>query len=244
MPSHLFDDHFAPITSEIGLIDAPPVIAANAFLEWQRPLQLARNVRLTAHEIEGTFSSKIEALLPLTSVEARRFLFLPTSSKWTAYFDNGWQGSDVFGVVSHLAALVGTRGVRAVNIPDTIRKTPDGERGRFGATMLEMYSADTTDCAFLNVRRSVGVVNDGGRWRFDASGTPLECEQLERYSARRIRERFTPLMLDECLRHLGVHNLTSEFFNVTAPGYLVSKEGVTAVGLREYSLQDVRDALW
>ncbi len=241
MPSQLYDDRYTPITSEIEFLECDAKTAADAFQEWQQPIQSARGVRLNRREVVGDLPAKIENLLPLTSHESRRFLFAPTGSKWTAYFESGWRGNDA-SAVSYLSRTIGCRAIRAVSIKHTMRKTPTGELGRYGATMLELYVADPSGCSFLNNRRSISAANDGGRWRFDAVGEPLEFEQLERYKARRIRDRFTPEMLDEYLRHFGIQYFSPDFYNVAQVAILISKEGPVAVGLREYSLEEARSS--
>lgn len=240
MVNLIYNDRFAPITSQIGFLECDAMTAVEAFQEWQQPIQMRRGVHLDRREILGDLSTKIENLLPLTSVEARRYLFVPTQSNWTAFMDNGWRGPDVFSTISQLAIIVGRRGVRAVSIPHTIRKTSNGELGRFGATMLEIYSPDSSTCSFLNIQRSIGCINDGGRWRFDANGEPLEFERLERYEARQIRERFTPEMLEEYLQHVGISFFSPDFYEVPQAAYLISKAGPCAKGLKDYSLSDAR----
>lgn len=240
MPNQLYDDRYAPITSTIGFLECDPKTAADAFQEWQQAIQSKRGVRLNRRAIVGDFPTKIESLLPLTSVETCRFLFLPTSSDWTAYLDCNWRGTDVFSVVSYLADLLDRRGIRAVSVPHAMRKTATGACGRYGATMLEVYAADSSDCSFLNIQRSIGAVNDGGRWRFDATGEPLDFERLQCYKVRRIRDRFTPEMLDDYLRHFGIQFFSPAFYDVARPGLLISKEGPTAPGLKENSLQEAR----
>ena len=106
--------------------------------------------------------------------------------------------------------------------------------------MLEVYGADSSGCSFLNIRRSIGAVNDGGRWRFDANGELLDFERPEWYKTRQIRDRFTPEMLDEYLRHFGIQFFSPDFYNVAQPAFLISKEGPVAPGLKEYSLQEAR----
>jgi hypothetical protein len=240
MPTQLLDDRYAPITSEIGFLECDAKAAADAFQGWQTPIQSGRGVCLSRREVVGDLRTKILNLLPLTSVEARRFLFSPTAGNWTAYLDNGWRGTDVFSTVSHLATTVGCRGIRAVSIPHTMRKTATGELGRYGATMLEVYAAHPSGCSFLNIRRSISVANDGGRWRFDANGDPLDFEQLERYRARRIRDRFTPDLLQDYLSNLGIHLFALDFYEAPQPAYLIAKEGPTAPGLKTYSLEEAR----
>jgi hypothetical protein len=240
MSIQLLDDLYAPITSQIGFLECDAKIAADAFQTWQLPIQAARGVGLATCEVTGDFPAKIARLLPLTSVEARRFVFLPTTSNWTAYFDNGWRGTDAFSTVSYLATTIGCRGIRAVSVPDTMTSSAKGDEGRFGATILEIYSADSSDCSFLNIRRSVAAINDGGRWRFDANGAVVDFEQLAHYEARRIRDRFTPEMLDDYLRAVGIHFFLREFYEPASPAYLISKTGPSAPGLKEYSLGEAR----
>lgn len=240
MASQLLDDRYAPITSEVGFLECDANTAADAFHEWQTPIQAGRGVRLGRREVVGDFPTKIESLLPLTSVERRRFLFSPTASSWTAYFDNGWRGTDVFSTVSYLCTTIGCRGIRGVSIPHGIRRSAGREVGRSGATMLALYLPDSTSCSFLNIRRSISAAYDG-RWTFDANGEPpLEFEQLERYKARQIRDRFTQEMLNEYLQHFGIHFVLPDFYEVPQPAYVISKEGPCATGMKEYFLDEAR----
>lgn len=89
----LLDDRLAPLTSEIGFLEAARDEAVDAFGKWQAPIQRNRGVRLIRHNVSGGLERVLSALLPLTSVERRRHLFVPTVSPWTAYFDNGHQGT-------------------------------------------------------------------------------------------------------------------------------------------------------
>jgi hypothetical protein len=230
----------APITSSIGFLECDAQAAAKAFELWQGPLHAKRGIRLERRTVKGTFFNRIQNLLPLTSVERRRFLFVSTESRWTAYFDNGWQGTDVFSVVSYLSKIIGCNGVRATHIPNSRRKSPEGEIGRYGATVLELYEPNVRANEFLNIRRSISVANDGGRWRFDANGDPFDFERLERYEARSIRDRFTFDLLCEYLKHLGLDPYSPGFFEVLQPSEFISKSGPSAKGLKDFSLEEVR----
>lgn len=241
MLKQLFDDSYSPITSEIGFLECDAKTASDAFMEWQNTIQSERGVYLSRRELSGDFQTKLEALLPLTSVEARRFLFLPTRGNWTAYFDSGWRGTDVFSAVSTLCERISCRGIRAVCTPHTIRKESGVECGKYGATMLEVYSADSSGCSFLNILRSISAANDGGRWGFDANGEILPFEQVERYTAKKVRDRFTPEMLDQYLAALGIHFFSPDFYNADQIAYLVSKDGPCAPEMKEYSLSAARE---
>jgi hypothetical protein len=65
---------------------------------------------------------------------------------------------------------------------------------------------------FLNVERSVSVINDVGGWEFNAIGTLQEFEHAEHYTARRIADRLTPEMLEEYCRALGIRLFDEDFY--------------------------------
>jgi hypothetical protein len=54
------------------------------------------------------------SLLPLTSSDTRRYLFIPTNSDWTAYFDNSHTGA-VPEYSQYVALLLKTNSLRIVN---------------------------------------------------------------------------------------------------------------------------------
>ena len=119
----LLNDCLAPITSEIGLIETDHHSAAREFLEWQRTIHEGRGLSLVNRSVSGTVEEVLLTLLPLTSIEARRYLFVPTASPWTAYFDNGWRGTDAVSAMSYLAGRISCRGLRVVAIPDAVSGT-------------------------------------------------------------------------------------------------------------------------
>jgi hypothetical protein len=55
------------------------------------------------------------------------------------------------------------------------------------------------------IEREVYCCNHGSRWGFEQHGTPLPEEDLERYNARRKRERLNEAGLMDLLERLGVH---------------------------------------
>ena len=219
----LLDDRLAPMTSEIGFLEKDPLSCAEAFIKWQSPLHEDRGVSFDLQSVNGDLVMVLHALLPLTDIEARRYLFLPTASQWTACFDNGWSGGDPASVVSYLAGSMGCRGIRAVCVPHTIRRHSNSREGRYGAVILEVYKG--TDPLEGNTQRSIYAANDGGRWVFGAHGEELEFERPEAYRARRARDRFTPGMLGEYLGTLGIDLFSDGFYSTGSPAHLVAKVG-------------------
>lgn len=236
----LFDDRLAPITSEIGFVEADCSLATEAFVNWQSPIQKARGVSVTRRQVSGCLEDVLQALLPLTAVERRRFLFVPTASPWVAYFDNGYRGTDAMSVVSYLAKLIKCRGLRVVAVPDTVQGESASARGRYGATILEVYGPHDTE--FLNYIRSISVANDGGRWGFHQAGTPLPFEDTTRYEAPRTRQRFTLDLLEGYLKELGLSPFDEDFYLPASDpcAEFIEKKGPVAPDLKEYTLAQAR----
>jgi hypothetical protein len=228
----LLDDRLWPITSEIGFLEYASDRLVAEYLVWQeeaeqeefdpRDLEV-EGVTIEVYEgpdveprerlqpgepvfehttVEGRLEDALQALLPLSIGEHARVLFLPTASPWTAYFDNGWRGPDAFPPMSYLAKRLGTRGLRVVAVPPT--------EGRYPASTFELYGPE--DREWLNFERAISAMKDGDRWRFSVSGEPLPFEELDRYSARRVRDRFPHELLDRYLRELGIRAFDDSFY--------------------------------
>lgn len=239
MSKLLLDNQYAPITSEVEFIECDMQVAIAAYLNWQEPIQAALGVQLKKREIVGDFPSKLESLLPLTSILNQRVLFLPTASRWTAYFGSGWRGNDS-SAISYLCQEIGCRAVRALHAPHTLRKTSSGERGCYGATILEVYADSPCNDSALNTLRSIYAVNDGGSWTFGAYGKQFDFEEVSQYNAARKRDRFSPDMLENYLRKLDIDFFSSDFYSVERPACLISKVGPQPLGMKEYTLQEAR----
>lgn len=228
---------FAPSCFEIGFLECDAETASQTYLSWMRPIQDEQGVQLTIRSVFGDVRARLESLLPLTNMERRRFLFLPTRGNWTAYIDNGAQGTDAFSAISYLAQVIECRGVRAVSVPDSIQKRAAGSQGDYGANILEIYAPRILSEGH-NTLRSVFAANDGGTWSFAATGQQFEFEETSQYSARRIRDRFTSEMLDRYLQALGIHFFSETFYEVSEPAYLINKEGPCMAGMRCFPFRD------
>lgn len=115
--------------------------------------------------------------------------------EWTAVLTDGPLGTDVGMLPSLAARELACAALRAVAV--------DPKSERLGAVILEVFDP-AAGGEPLRCRRSISVADDGGRWVFGQFGTPYRFEDLSAYGRRRIRDRFTPPMLCEYLRALGV----------------------------------------
>jgi hypothetical protein len=60
-------------------------------------------------------------------------------SSWTAFFSNGWRGTEAFPAISYLARMVGCRGLRVVAVRDSMDAAPAKPASRYGGLILELY---------------------------------------------------------------------------------------------------------
>ena len=231
----LLEDRWAPVTSNLGFLELDSERAARTFASWQAGLNAPHGVTVDVHPITGTLEQTFCSLLPLTGGERRRHLFIPTRGAWTAYVDNGWQGTDAASAMAYMARALGCRGLRVGVVPHTLRS----ERGRYGIIVLEIYGP--RQATGLNTLRTLYVANDGGRWVFGQSGEPLSFEKPAHYQARKVRERFTFEMLQEYLLHLGVAPFQEDFYLPTGTAaWRVEKTGPVVSSYKEYSLVESR----
>ena len=229
----LFDDRYAPLTTEIGALECDLDRSVAAYLSWERGLDRNMPVTFAARDIPGGLAAGLQGLLPLSVGMRRRFLFVSTTSSWTAYFDNGHQGADAFPPMSYLATVLGCRGLKTYALENTRR----GRLGRYGGLSFELYGPVGNP---MNYVRSVGLANDGGRWTFHQYGEPLPGEATEQYAAAKKKDRFTFADL------IRLHNIVlggnpfSEEFYAGCRCVLVERHGPDFPGERAVSLAEAR----
>ena len=157
--------------------------------------------------IAGDLSNAVSALPPLCTPVPMRFLFVPTSSDWTAFLDNGRLGTYAVGPMKVLAGRIGCQGLAVTSVPHTMpSRVERTTKGRYGANMMEVYGPDGS------LVRSISAANDGGKWRFDQSGTPFDFEDTPSYDKRKVADRFTVDHLDDYAKHLGLDPFEERFY--------------------------------
>ncbi|MCG8589049.1 MAG: hypothetical protein MJE66_07130 [Proteobacteria bacterium] len=217
-------ENFFPVTSTIGLFQRDADVVAHEYVAWQRPILAKYEAAIESRPVEGPLQEVIRMLLPLTSPIRERFLFLHTSSPWSAFLDNFRKGTDAATPVHYLSRRLRCRGVRITSVPD-----PSSENA---GTILEVCEEDGS-------RRTLYCAKDGGRWKFGATGEPLPFEDVARYEARRVRDRFPPELALDYLRALGIEMADESFYTPEelAKGVLVTRRGRRPASFREYSVE-------
>ncbi len=224
--NNILSEKFKPITSEFGFISLGPEEAADAFLERQVIIQERRNVEVVKSSFRADFPSTLMRLLPLTSVEGRRFLFIPTRSRWTAFLANGHLGTDVF---AYLALLIWDFSCEAVRAVYQAKE----DATNYPATIFELFGPDTERP--FGYKRTVSLSYDGSKWEFYTAGEELPFEETASYTVRRRKDRFTGQMLERYLANLGIDMFDESFYCPPDRDiFIIEKFGEIAPASREF----------
>lgn len=201
-------ERFVPLTLRMGFLESDFERTSDAYLRWQTELAAQRMSTIHSRHIREGLNGLL-SLQPLTTPICRTFL-LETRSRWTAFVDNGLRVSDPGSPVGHLSSIIPCRSVVETCVPDrsTVRKR--GALRTYGAVIFTIYGPNGKDR--MNRERSIGVMNDGSRWKFWAEGNTQPFEEVGQYRARKVRERFTCDMLERYCAALGIYPFSEAFF--------------------------------
>lgn len=226
----LLNDEFDPITYSIAFLNASLGAVANELQNWRtQPFGIDA---VTCSEMDRQLPNMLHQLEPIVHGATGRELLVATANpEWTAYFTGRFSGADQ-GVVSNLARLLKSRAVVASSI---LPGSPEDVRRPNGGVMFLLMADHQTD--WLNYERSVGIGQDGKRWRFEQSGTPLPFETPDAYDRRVVRERFTHEMLVSYCSAMGLRPFDSGFYK--GPSVLINSRE-SHEPLMEMSLADAR----
>jgi hypothetical protein len=228
---NLLQNKFDPITKEIGFLECDIDLVAAAYHSWTTEVLHPLEMSVEANSISGNLGTVLHHLIPRTTPTPCRFVFVPTKSNWTAYFDNSRLGTDSSGVINVLTEKLNCRGIRAVHVLNTLPRKPLKEtRGRFGATIFEVYANG-------KAVRILYAANDGGKWKFGQSGAPFPFEETQNYNAKKISEKFTGVMLDNYLQQLGIKAFEDNFYTLeNRSSVLFNRRGQLPPNLKEVFL--------
>lgn len=240
----LLDGRFVPVTASIGLLERRIGEVVEPFTELVRQRAMDWQVSpppvVERHPVDGSLADALRAILPLNSGEPHRRLLLPTAGPWTAFFDSGWRWGDPAPFAAHLATVLRCRSLVLRAIEPYVDASGRPFPGPRELRELTLRGPERTD--WLNVIRSVSVVDGDEGWRFESQGTRLPFEDTDRYGDPVIGARLTFHQLDRYARALGAQPFDPGWYLPpnAGPGALIEVHGLPG---REYSLEEAR-AQW
>ena len=195
-----------------GLVEASFEVTAERFGSHTRAeASVVRLVKVT--------SSAAETLeyLSLRAHPATR-LVLVDLGRWTGVLTNHRHGSDFSDDQYWAARALRVRTIRVVDSSARWwRRGALRERLAYEARILELHGPDDS------ILRSIACADDGDRWVFETSGSPLPIETSFDYDAPRKKDRFTRSNLRALLADLGPGTLTDRAF-LEAPRFALLAE--------------------
>lgn len=243
-----FYERYYPVIDNIGFLEVDPKIASKSYLDWQILINRGWN-SVRQKQVEGKFDDVFGSLFPLRG-DATRTLFVPTmSTRWTAIFGNSVAHMDIASPIGVLSEITGARSIIASFIPHSYRKIGknvegrDISSGRYGGTQLQIIDPKIAPGP-LHYLRVVSAVNDGGPWSFRVSGMQQAFEEPDAYKAKKVRDRFTPEMLDRYLKAMGISAFDPGFYMPAgSQAILVEKSGKIDQGAKDFTLEEARSAI-
>jgi hypothetical protein len=237
---YLLNDRLTPITRSYGFIEKETNDLVNCFMSWQKEINERKsrskrsNYKLS--KLDGSLEQVLLNLLPLCAGSEDRYLFIPTKSRWTAYFANGLRGTDP-SAIHYLAKRCDCRTIWIVATPFIMKK--EESRGFEGALILELSSPEHTVTISRNLLRSIRLEKDIGKWSFTENDTPLPFERLDRYESRYKKDRFTLEMMNEYLLEFGINAFQEEFYLPSGTKATIIREK-TKYKIRHFSLYEAK----
>ena len=234
--TELLGGELAPITDDFGFVEANSLDAATEWATMLTERLSERRGQAIVKGVSGDLRALLGQLPPLTAPETR-FMCAATTSVWTGFWSNGFREADIQTPMSELALRLRCRTIRVACISDAKFRYANGSPGRrYGAVLWAVYGPEGR--RHTNVQRSVFAANDGGRWRFGAHGTPYPFEDLRRYEARRVVDRFPPGQLEQYLREMGIDAFEPNFY--VGSGHLVQTLANPVPDALEVTLREAR----
>jgi len=202
----LLDGQFEPLTWSVGFVEAPVWRLTHQLLT-HRPAQdePARTRRLT-----GPLGDMLGGLDPLSDPHCRQAL-LATRSPWTAYFTNSFIGAQPVPEIAAVTEQLRCRGLVVQCCGEPGLLNCGGEWASLSES-IQFHLFGTGDRTLRPYERTVSVRNDDGRWIFMADGAVQAFEQLDRYEAPAVADRFTARMLADYCGALGIDLFDAGFY--------------------------------
>jgi hypothetical protein len=197
---------YAPVTTSFSIIGTHLDMVLDFWIGWHRSIWQRNDWKMPLIPIQGSFSDKLDALLPLDR-QAR--LLTETADGRLAVFCNFSQtnGSTDADYLAHSFKLE--------KIDFTLAK--DGNNGAIsgiGSTQMNWvdYNSDVID-GWRYTRSRYIAAHKESRWEWHESGTPFPWEETEAYTAKRIKDRLTPEMVERYAKHMGIDLFDPDYYS-------------------------------
>lgn len=246
MTSRSWDDYtmrlllggaWLPVTATILFVHAPVDKCVRTLLGGRgEHVRKTYGKPLVPKRVSGSLPELLANLVPLDSIEDRRYLFLPTAdAAWTAMFGSTWRGFDPHSAMSWFATAR-IESVMIRDIPNTYDYALD--KGFYGERKIESYEIPTQG---EPIGHSLGVrVSEPRKWELVSPSAEFRVGNVWNPEAKRIPDRFTHDHLGEMAERFGLRPFDESFYAPQQSGVLVSRTDPPGPDERLISLAEAR----
>ncbi len=203
-------NQYKPLTNSIFFLEIDSEQALSLLLKWRGSL----GQKWLKKKVSANLSRTLEQLLPITTVAITKFLILGTKTKWSAFLDNHFGGTDPSALhylskklkCRMIMATCSNKGV-AFEYKDPNQPKYTDENG------FESHKDD--HYIYYSKLEAKG-------YRFEAAGKLLFFEKKEGYKKSYAEKQFTPDMLKKYLSEFGIEAFDEDFYSPHA-GFLLTR---------------------
>lgn len=221
----LLKNKYQPLTTTIYFLETELKSAVKTFLEWQEPLAINHERTLETDMLIGDFAHNLIKLLPISTIEIRKYLFQATHGDWVAFVDN---------------SILGTDGSAPSVLSDILN-----------CRMLRMTCSDNGNIFEyknpiakneLDKLRTISVTKESG-WGFHTYGELLPFEKPEYYKAKKIKDRLNKEILEEYFLNFNIQLFNETFYNNSGDvsAILIRKEGPLYKNAKQLTLEQAQN---
>lgn len=183
-----------------SFIKAPIKDVVTTFENWITPLITPFKNKIEATKIiNQDINSAFRYLMPITSGDVRRYIFLETKSEWVAHFNNHFGESDP-GTPANIGRLYGCPVINYYKF--------DQPRESFG---LNFSYSDIDNDGEFDLLRTINLIKEVNL-SFYEYGKPFSFEDVQRYKSKFKKERFDGELLKRYLLEFGLRPFEEDFY--------------------------------
>jgi hypothetical protein len=190
----LFNGQLTPLTNSFGFVKCDFDQAVSIYRSWLEKME----TKFTQTHLDGDFKSALQMLPPFQFYT--KSLLFRTDSEWVGYTNNNFFDAEI-GKVDYIARQLKSETVHLKAYPKTIHL--DAKGWSLGSFSHQDFSTDSFRIIMLSYQ---------DRWELYQVGDPFPFEQVSKYKERKVADRFTPEMLDQYGKAMGIRFFDESFY--------------------------------
>jgi hypothetical protein len=192
-----FGGLYAPVTFGAAFLKVPFGDLISHYVAWTK----RNHPHAVAEPCDGSLRDALDRLAPLTA-PASKELLVDLEGSFTAILSNSLLVGDAFPRAAYWSNRMNCEALAVTCAPDKYDCVTSGAINIFRAMQVQVFTGH--EGVHGVPRRTVTASRDGNRWAFDNQGDPFPFEDAQKFSSRRVRDRFGVEDVLAFCRHFGL----------------------------------------